>query len=73
MSNDSDNQLLKPHTTVTIRRCVPHATADGATALALETHDMGTIFVQMPSETIRAVRDALNQLDLIIAQGTGNA
>ena len=42
-------------------------------ALALETHGMGTIFVQMPPEAIEAVQDALNQLRTILSHGTGNA
>jgi hypothetical protein len=70
---EENTPLQKPHTTVAILRCVPHATADGATAIALETLGMGTIFVLMPPEAIRAVRDALNQLETIISHGTGNA
>ena len=69
----NDDPLLKPHTTVAIRRCLPHATADGAMAIALETQGMGTIFVQMPPETIEAVQEALNQLRAILSHGTGNA
>jgi len=42
-------------------------------AIALETQGMGTIFVQMPPETIEAVQDALNQLRAILSHGTGNA
>jgi len=68
-----DKAFPKPHTTVAILRVAPHMNVDRATALILETDNLGTLVLPMSSEAIQAVRGALNELELLLAQGTGNA
>ena len=59
--------------TVTVRGCWPAARPEGATALVLDTIEVGPIAFVLSPEAIAGIRQALADAEALMSRGVGRA